>query len=648
LEEIEQRLKLEQKIKSVEEERAKLQKGKACPVCGSTHHPFVMQYRDYDFSATEKKYKEQKYHLEKLRKQKESLSNQLTEIETKLENETNKIINTTDEVRKIVTDYEKLHTEIDIGNIGEIAKNITHTENQKREITEAFKKASELQEKLNKTTGEYNALKDEISNYERLLSKYNAEKESAENNIAEKTGITKELNADIENLEDTLESELLQFDMQLPELHNTKYFLQSLEEEINEYKRNVEHKHKLKNEIDILETEIKNLEQSIGQQNEKFFITKKEKQLLEIEISKIKKNRNEILPIEISVQGKRKELNDKKQKAEKALAESKNKLNDLKLKLTGKETRKETLERDLKKLQKDIDKFNEELSQKLFESEFTGKDELTSALLDAKTEKEYTEIDKNINDKEIELKTKTETINENEQNLEESRNFDMEEDEAKKKINNIEQEIEEYQKRSGAISEKFANDERIRMQNVQIMKEIDLQKRIVKKWKVLFELLGGSKESFNIYVQRLTLKSLIKHANLHLNKLSDRYSLQLAGEIKDNKELNIELVDHYQTNIVRPVETCSGGESFLLSLSLALGLSDMASRNVKVESLFIDEGFGTLDDDLLEMVISTLETLQSSGKIIGIISHVEKLKERITTQIQVRKIGNGVSEVLIV
>ena len=73
----------------------------------------------------------------------------------------------------------------------------------------------------------------------------------------------------------------------------------------------------------------------------------------------------------------------------------------------------------------------------------------------------------------------------------------------------------------------------------------------------------------------------------------------------------------------------------------------MASRNVKIESLFIDEGFGTLDDDLLETVISTLETLHSSGKIIGVISHVEKLKERISTQIQVEKIGNGVSKISI-
>jgi exonuclease SbcC len=99
---------------------------------------------------------------------------------------------------------------------------------------------------------------------------------------------------------------------------------------------------------------------------------------------------------------------------------------------------------------------------------------------------------------------------------------------------------------------------------------------------------------------------------------------------------------------MRYVDTSSGGEKFIISLSLALALSDLASSNVRIDSLFIDEGFGTLDSNTLETVISTLETLQSQGKMIGIISHVENLKERIPTQIQITKKSNGISSVDIV
>ena len=96
------------------------------------------------------------------------------------------------------------------------------------------------------------------------------------------------------------------------------------------------------------------------------------------------------------------------------------------------------------------------------------------------------------------------------------------------------------------------------------------------------------------------------------------------------------------------MNTLSGGESFLVSLALALGLSDLAGRNTLIRSLFIDEGFGTLDEATLDMAITTLENLQASGKTIGIISHVPALKERITTQVRVNKQGNGYSQVEVV
>ncbi len=131
-------------------------------------------------------------------------------------------------------------------------------------------------------------------------------------------------------------------------------------------------------------------------------------------------------------------------------------------------------------------------------------------------------------------------------------------------------------------------------------------------------------------------------------KLNRRYSLKINDTFKKGEELSFVLVDHFQTGRTRPVDTTSGGEKFLISLALALGLSDLASNNVKIDSLFIDEGFGTLDPNMLETVISTLETLQSEGKMIGVISHVENLKERISTQIQVIKNSNGISTIEIV
>jgi exonuclease SbcC len=175
--------------------------------------------------------------------------------------------------------------------------------------------------------------------------------------------------------------------------------------------------------------------------------------------------------------------------------------------------------------------------------------------------------------------------------------------------------------------------------------EISKQELVVKKWNDLMNLLGGSKDAFNTYVQRLTLHNLIQLANVHLFKLNKRYSLRMDETYKPGEELYFKLIDHFQTDEARYVDTSSGGEKFLISLALALGLSDLASNNVSIDSLFIDEGFGTLDTQTLETVIATLETLQAQGKMIGIISHVDNLKERIHAQIRVVKKSHGVSEV---
>jgi exonuclease SbcC len=107
--------------------------------------------------------------------------------------------------------------------------------------------------------------------------------------------------------------------------------------------------------------------------------------------------------------------------------------------------------------------------------------------------------------------------------------------------------------------------------------------------------------------------------------------------------LDLNVIDNYQAGEVRTTKNLSGGESFIVSLALALGLSKMASQRVRVDSLFLDEGFGTLDEDALEMALATLASLRQDGKLIGVISHVPALKDRISTRILVEKISGGKS-----
>lgn len=198
--------------------------------------------------------------------------------------------------------------------------------------------------------------------------------------------------------------------------------------------------------------------------------------------------------------------------------------------------------------------------------------------------------------------------------------------------------------RIGEITNQLKNDEENKKrQNEQIAEQENLKKEF-EKWDLLAKMIGDANgNKFANFSQGLTLQNLLVYANLRLRNLSDRY---LLDKPKDGGPLRI--VDQYQGNTHRAVSTLSGGESFLISLALALSLSDMASRNVSLESLFIDEGFGTLDQETLDVAMNTLEKLQSEDqKMVGVISHVEALKERINVQIRLEKNAQGFSEITI-
>ncbi|MBZ9731554.1 AAA family ATPase [Salegentibacter sp. JZCK2] len=167
-----------------------------------------------------------------------------------------------------------------------------------------------------------------------------------------------------------------------------------------------------------------------------------------------------------------------------------------------------------------------------------------------------------------------------------------------------------------------------------------------KRWRLLNTLIGDRQgKKFNDFAQDLTLSQLIYLANIRLKDLSERYKIDKAIDGEDD---GLVAIDEDMGGQRRSVKTLSGGETFLLSLSLALALSDLASRNVEINSLFIDEGFGTLDPETLDQTLDTLEKLQAeSGKTIGIISHVASLKERIGTQIQLTRNGQGYSSLVV-
>lgn len=199
----------------------------------------------------------------------------------------------------------------------------------------------------------------------------------------------------------------------------------------------------------------------------------------------------------------------------------------------------------------------------------------------------------------------------------------------------------------GEVRAILKSDDEQRARQAAYTVQIDAAHRDFVRWDKLRSLIGSADGSlFARFAQGLTLERLTGLANRHLQQLNPRYSIRRADD-DEAGNLELEIVDHFQAEVSRPMRSLSGGESFLVSLALALGLSELASGRTSIESLFIDEGFGSLDAETLEVAMSALENLQSGGKTIGIISHVPAMQERIPTQINVTKETAGCSRVRI-
>ncbi|MFU2931337.1 AAA family ATPase [Pseudomonas paraeruginosa] len=194
-----------------------------------------------------------------------------------------------------------------------------------------------------------------------------------------------------------------------------------------------------------------------------------------------------------------------------------------------------------------------------------------------------------------------------------------------------------------AYSQLQADNQR-REQSQALLAELEQARAEFRRWGRLNELIGSSSgDKFRRIAQGYNLDLLVQHSNVQLRQLARRYRLQRGGS-----ELGLLVVDTEMGDELRSVYSLSGGETFLISLALALGLASMASSKLRIESLFIDEGFGSLDPESLQLAMDALDNLQAQGRKVAVISHVQEMHERIPVQVRVQREGNGMSSLKVV
>ncbi|WP_195496136.1 AAA family ATPase [Proteus penneri] len=636
------------KLAEYEEERQRLVKDTPCPVCGSTEHPYVEKYKEIKPDET-------KTRLDILTQQVHALTIELVEQKTQCAN--------------YQAQNEKLCHELK-----QLTQDITSLTQQWRDVAQTYalpdvgceetvltQLDSELKKEDNLLTQKrvnYQALEAKIQQEYKLLSdnkeQFNQQQQTVlhqqnefaqqQKEVSNKQQQTAQYLQQQTQLAQDLQSLVKQQGYELKEFEDKIQWLTSRKEESQQYQSTLKTHHELQQTIrELLST----------QEERKRYLSEIQKELdavlvhlqqLHQQQAQLKAQRQALFGTQ-TTEDARNELDKRSLSLQKQIEQYSEEKNRLEIRLNQLIGQYQENEKSLQRLQTCSQDIIEQYQYALKNSPFADENAFLTSLLSAEERHRLQEQQKQRLDKLLQEKTRLDAQeNSYQQHLSQQpilitqQNFEQ----ITAQLLLLETQLIQLQETKFRIQEQLRADEEKRKEQQSLLTHIAKQQAQFDDWSYLNELVGSaSGDKFSRFAQGLTLDHLIYLANRRLEKLHGRYFLQR----KTPASLELQIADTWQADALRDTRTLSGGESFLVSLSLALALSDLVSNKTQIESLFLDEGFGTLDPDTLDIALDALDSLNASGKIIGVISHVEAMKERIPVQIKVKKAGGlGISQ----
>lgn len=646
LNDLQARLRLEQKIISLETERQQLIAGNPCPLCGATEHPAIREYQAVEPSQTEQR---------------------LHELTTQLEQLKHTLVTQQAQLQKDVQRQEENQ---------QILLQLTHQEShlqkqwvitcQKAMMTELAMEQDAVEQCINQCQQQLSSQQQLLHDFTLLEREY----QQSKHQLHEKQSLNKQqlstltlLDERIKHAQHSIDENQAQLATQQQRYHEQHQQLQSslsgfqlpTHEPFSQWFDGLEKRgqlYELKKQAiqeltkNIAVTEAM-LQAEIAQQTAlKQQLESRQQQLQQLQLLlQQKQHSRQLLLGGQSIS----QFVDQRQAQQDKITVQLQQLNE---QVTYREKEIASLQGShseitsaIAKSQQQQSAAQEHFNQALATSPFATQQAFLSALLSADEKQRLEQLHQQLKQSCLQAETRHKegefALQEHlTQQPESMLNTDQEQ--LQQHISELDSEIKNLNQQQGQIISQLNTDKQQRHQQRGLLQEIEQSQANCDDWGLLNELIGSAEgDKFRRYAQGLTFDCLISLANQRLDKLHGRYILKRSH----NSDLELQVIDGWQADTIRDIKTLSGGESFLVSLALALALSDMVSNKTQLESLFLDEGFGTLDPETLDIALDALESLNASGKTIGVISHVEAMKERIPVQIPMKKTnGFGFSE----
>ncbi len=504
-------------------------------------------------------------------------------------------------------------------------------------LTKLIDKADEQEATIKKLEQAETAIRNLLNESEKLETEVANDKKAAEKTLAELKDTLTKLRTGFEQLKLAVSGKLQPLGItEIPE-SEVKSLLESLKSRLKAWQEQAKLKTDIEKQIAAIDSEVKRLDAVIDTQVKA--LAEKQDNL-----ERLKKELADGTDERMKLYGDKKpdyeegQLNKAITDAEVEEKKARSLNSELQQKLTTAKAHVESLKKRIKQRTPELEKAETDFSAALTPAGFADEKSFLEARLPHEERESLSSRAKELDNAETELKAKqkereTRLTTEIAKKLTDKRLEELE-----PQFKEFEESLKELRDAVAGLKHKLSENTDAKERIKEKQSAIEAQKKECHRWEKLHGLIGSADgKKYRNFAQGLTFELMVSHANRQLEKMTDRYLL-----IRDEQQpLELNVVDNYQAGEIRSTKNLSGGESFIVSLTLALGLSKMASRKVRVDSLFLDEGFGTLDEDALDIALETLSSLHGEGKLIGIISHVSALKERISIQITVQPESGG-------
>lgn len=566
---VEKALELEQRIVSLEAERARLQTGEPCPLCGSSEHPAIEQYQAVKPSETALR-------LADMRVKTEALYTQGTELRTRCES-----------LKEQLQRQQHL--------IGQDEQQLAAHRQQWQSLSTPLAFDFDLQD-----TARLSQWLSDCDNEERQAQASLLQHEQAAQAVQQ----AKDRLAALQTQQQQAQQEKALLDERFSLLEKSHAEAQSQQQRLQQQRQEAE--------------------QALGEQRTQRLALFGEQQIVQV----------------------REQLRARQTACEQAIqlaAEHWQKAQEQRDRLGGQLT---GLQQQLLHLAERLQQAEQDWLQALSTSEFDDEAAFNAALLNDDQRQQLQRRKEQLQQRQVEASALLAQAVANLEQQRQQRPEGLDESQADPQtlgqdLAALAQQLKTLQLRQGEVRNQLESDAARRLNQQSLFEQISQSQQQYDDWSYLNQLIGSKEgDKFRKFAQGLTLDHLVYLANNQLGRLHGRYLLQR----KTSDALELQVVDTWQADALRDTRTLSGGESFLVSLALALALSDLVSHKTSIDSLFLDEGFGTLDAETLDTALDALDSLNASGKTIGVISHVEAMKDRIPVQIKVKKVnGLGIS-----